>query len=206
MQKEITLKDHITDSFYHADYHGLRIIFDKNSKYFNATKLCFFAFKNYKDWREHHITRFLFDLVEKYTMKEQELYIEIPKKTGVSEVSGVYLHIYFLKFISEWINSDSEMSGYVYVISTEESENNNLYMIGSAKNFVRKMSEINKHIKSGKKFYTVLLYESYNAHLLETKIHVQLNDYKTKDAFFMCNLDIIKEKFSSEICIKIYPE
>lgn len=203
MQSEIILKEQIQDNFYYAEYHGSRIIFDKDSKYFNATKLCFFAFKNYKDWRQHHITRFLFDLVEKYTMKDQELYIE---STNNQRISGVYLHIYFLKFISEWLTTDSDISGYIYVISTEESENNNLYMIGSAKNFVRKMSEINKHIKFGKKFYTVLLYESYNAKLLETKIHVQLKDYKTKNEFFMCNLNIIEEKFSAETCIKIYPE
>lgn len=201
MENKIIYKEQIKDNFYYAEYYGLRVIIDKNSEYFNATKLCFFAFKKYKTWRENNITRFLFDLIEKYTMEEQELHIDIPSQPAIS---GIYLNIFFIKFIYEWMNAEPDMSGYVYIITNKEFENNNLFMIGYAKNFVRKMSELNKNMKFFTKFHTVILYESFNAKLLETKIHTQLKEYKTSDGCFMCDLNTIKEKFANETCIKIY--
>lgn len=100
--KEIYLNDlitdHITGYFYNADLFGLNLIVDIRYGYFNATRFCDFANKNFYIWKELDTSKNLFEYIRQ---KTTYIFYTISSHSN-TELSGTYACKELLLNIVSW--------------------------------------------------------------------------------------------------------
>ena len=123
--------EQINDNYYRGEFLGLDLVIDKNTGYFNASKLCKDGNKRFPDWYCLKKTKDLLDHVTKIHPHRNpgvgELYkVKTGKKSVASkEIAGTYVCKELILDISSWISSDFYLKCNEIIIShaTEEVKN-----------------------------------------------------------------------------------
>lgn len=103
----------IQDSFYYIDYFGLKLVVDKTTGYFNATKLCELGGKRYIFWLRLDKTKDLIKILNEYLKRTQNHVGDLTyekkiqnKETCDKSIIGIYIHEYLLLDLALWISTD----------------------------------------------------------------------------------------------------
>lgn len=103
--------EHIKDKFYYGVYGDFKLVVDKDTGYFNATKLCEQGGKNCKKWLRLDKTKLMIDYYKKRTdskLKHDFLYeIRCNNKEQIDKkFIGMYVPKEFILDIASWISID----------------------------------------------------------------------------------------------------
>ncbi|CCU56203.1 N1R/p28-like protein [Mythimna separata entomopoxvirus 'L'] len=105
--------EQIKDSFYYGLFGDFKLIIDKNTGYFNATKLCKDGGKRFKKWLENDRSKELIECFDKdfgspNSDHQKSTYIIESKGTNKLDllISGTYVCDDLLLSISTWISTD----------------------------------------------------------------------------------------------------
>jgi hypothetical protein len=97
---------HIKDTFYYGIFDNFKIVVDKSSGYFNASKLCELVGKIYEDWCNLDTSKTILDY---YSNRDESCMYEIQSnaKDKLSEqIKGIYLPPEILVNILSWVSTD----------------------------------------------------------------------------------------------------
>lgn len=193
----------IKDNFYFENHGDLRIVVDKNTGYFNATKLCAQRKKFYKHWIQNKRTK---NLLAKVFCENKLPIYEIKQNNKYQlnkQISGTYIPIELIDDLIQWINSNPEKDtqGIVYIITSDIHENNNIYKIGYTINLKRRLEQFNAYrLEEVEPLFRVV--ESFNfknAYKAEQNIHKKLEEFRINcTEFFKCDLQTIKDVILQE--------
>nr|AAB96622.1 17K ORF [Heliothis armigera entomopoxvirus] len=108
--------EQIKDSFHYGLFGDFKLIIDKNTGYFNATKLCKDGGKRFDHWLENTKSK---ELIEYYdekispgspgdinNIKKSHYYINLKGNNINNIISGTYVYINILLNIASWISID----------------------------------------------------------------------------------------------------
>ncbi|ARF02753.1 SWPV1-178 [Shearwaterpox virus] len=102
----ITLR-HIDKQFCYVKLYDLCIIVMKNGDYVNASKLCRYENKRFKDWKSQDISKELIEYTETLLSDGQDTkYSAIIKINHDKKVSGTYICAYVLPHLAVWLSPD----------------------------------------------------------------------------------------------------
>ncbi|CCU56201.1 N1R/p28-like protein [Mythimna separata entomopoxvirus 'L'] len=105
----------IKDSFYYGLFGDFKLIIDKNTGYFNATKLCKDGGKEYKHWYENTKSREFILFIDAFlrsrnTDRANKDILYVKKGNNKTEedkiITGTYVHKLLLLNISLWISNE----------------------------------------------------------------------------------------------------
>ncbi|AAK82176.1 315L [Invertebrate iridescent virus Kaz2018] len=193
----------IKDNFYYGLFRDFKLVVDKNTECFNATKLCNSGGKQFRQWTRLEKSK---KLMEYYSRRGSQQMYEIKgdnKDQLVTQTTGTYAPIDFFEDIKRWIQlpKASSASGVVYVVTTSILQVHNVFKIGYTKNFEERLKTFNDYRHSLEpQFFAVAIYDTDNAKKLETTIHKKLKDFRSEGEFFQVELSVIKEAFLKEDC------
>ena len=104
--------EQICDNYYRGEFLGLDLIIDKNTGFFNASKLCKDGNKEFKFWRNNKKTKELFKFVEKISPGKNS-YLEKPSiKSGkYSSVETKQIGEEIILDLASWISHDTTEKG-----------------------------------------------------------------------------------------------
>jgi KilA-N domain/Meiotically up-regulated gene 113 len=203
--------EQIKDNFYYGLFGDFKLVIDKSTECFNATKLCNFGKKRFVDWNKTLRSKKLIEYFssrcddEFYKDKSQHTY-EIKgdnKNKLIAQTTGQYLPPELLDDVIHWIKTprSNNKEGVVYIITTSSLIFNNVFKIGYTKNFGQRLDILNDYRHSSEpQFFPVAVYTSVTAKQLETKIHRKLHAYRCEGEFFQHDLEAIKSSFEDEEC------
>lgn len=180
-----------------------KLVIDKSTGCFNATKLSNFGVKKFKHWTTLEKSK---RLLTYYGSKSCAMYeVRLTNNDDLNKlVTGQYLPQEFLQPLIDWIKlpKASSTQGVVYVITNSFLESDNIYYkIGYTKNFQQRLDTFNEYRHSREpQFYPVALFSTSDAKKLETTVHKKLKDFRSEGEFFECNLSVINEAFKDEEC------
>ncbi|CCU56245.1 N1R/p28-like protein [Mythimna separata entomopoxvirus 'L'] len=182
----------INQSFYYYYIKELKIIVDIRSNYFNITKLCEHANKNFIEWSNKKTSKNYIDYLFKNCDIKMLTYIITGNKESC--IPGIYAHPKLLNKIINWIKdikNDDENGYYVYIASTEKYLNKNIFVMGFTNSLKYKLNKLNKYRLLNDKYY-YLYKNKINTELIEHDIKEYLKQYILKyeifDIFYECCL------------------
>ena len=212
---ENCIYEHIKDTFYYGLFGDFRLVIDKSTGFFNATKLCDQGGKNYRNWSRLEKSK---KMVEYYQKNCPDSFYEVhgdnenARRTdsqGMYEVklqnndkinkqiTGTYVPFQFFEEIKSWIKfKKSDKRGVVYVVTNANLEQQLIHKIGYTQNLHDRLETFNKYRKFDPCFYPKLVYQSENAKSLEGKVHLALKHYSLGNEFFKVALDQIETIFT----------
>ena len=86
--------EHIKDSFYYGVFGDFKLVIDKNTGYFNATKLCIVGAKHFRQWKVLEKSRRLIEYYQKNRRQNSDVYYEIKgsnKDKTEKQFTGTYV-------------------------------------------------------------------------------------------------------------------
>lgn len=190
--ESILYGDHIKDSYYKV-VDNLKLVVDKETGYFNATKMCNQYGKNFFQWARLDGSK---DLLQKYKDNGGIDTYRIrggPRNNINRQITGTYIPLKFLENIKEWIKQTDR--GFVYVVTNGNLQPQNIYNIGFDKNIIRKMNTFNRYRQFEPQFYHTFLFESENAKDLKIWLHFILQKYDLGNDFFKVSPNQIVDAF-----------
>lgn len=185
--------EHIKDSFYYKVINDFKLIIDKDTGYFNANKLCHQNGKNFFQWSRLDRSKRLLQEhknnggIDAYKIKCG------PRNVLDNQISGTYIPLELLEEIKDWMKHANK--GYVYVVTNDYLQPQNIYNIGFERNIERRMKAFNKYRQFEPQFYHILLFESENAQDLKTELHSNLKTFALGDDFFKVSSNHIVNTF-----------
>lgn len=191
--------ERIKDNFYYGLFGDFKLVVDKNTGCFNATKLCNEGGKQFRQWTRLEKSQRLINFYKNriYEIKGDN------SNESVAQTTGQYVPEEMFEHIKHWIETPkaSSTSGVVYVVTTSILQMHNIFKIGFTKNFEERLETFNDYRHSLEpQFFAVAIYETSNAKKLETLIHKKLKNYRSEGEFFELDLSFIKEAFLKEDC------
>lgn len=93
----------IKDDFYYSDFLGLKIIVDKKTGFFNATKLCVSGGKQFYDWFHDDRTQKLWSYLRRYE-HNHTIVLNYDINDSNDEISGTYVHEDLILDLALWIS------------------------------------------------------------------------------------------------------
>ena len=200
--------ENIKDTFYYGVFGDFKLVIDKATGYFNATKLCVNGGKRFRDWTRLEKSKNMTEYYEKsWGGIDGNLTYEVKGANNDKlnkQVTGTYVPFEFLEEIKSWIRfKKTDKSGVVYVITNTNLEPQLIHKIGYAQDLDDRLDTFNKYRKFEPCFYQKLVYESENAKNLEGKVHLALKQYAQGNEFFKVSLEQIEEAFTELGCIPI---
>lgn len=197
--------EQIKDNFYYGIFGDFKLVVDKNTGCFNATKLCNDGGKKFFKWTYLEKSRLL-DFYKDKSRPQAEAIYEVKGDNNnklVAQTTGQYLPQELLDDVVHWIKTprSNNKEGVVYVITTSSLLFNNVFKIGYTKNLSQRLDSFNEFRHSSEpQFFPVAVYSTFNAKQLETKIHRKLHAYRCEGEFFQHDLEAIKALFDDEEC------
>jgi hypothetical protein len=199
--------EHIKDTFYYGIFGDFKLIIDKATGYFNATKLCVNGGKEYKKWSRLEKSKNMVEYYQKLRAGGPQITYEVKLQNNDKlnkQVTGTYVPFEFFEEIKSWMKfKKTDKSGVVYVITNTSIEPCNIHKIGYTQDLDDRLETFNKYRKFEPCFYPKLVYESDNAKELEGKVHSALKQYNEGNEFFKVSLNQIEEVFTQLGCIPI---
>jgi T5orf172 domain/KilA-N domain len=197
--------EQIKDNFYYGIFGDFKLVVDKETGCFNATKLCNDGGKKFAYWTRLEKSRRLIEFYKDKSRPLQVLYeVKGDNNNEVQKlITGQYAPQELLEDIIHWIKvkKTTNTEGVVYVVTTSSLIFNNVFKIGYTKNFQQRLDTFNDYRHSSEpQFFPVAIYNSSHAKQLETKIHRKLHTYRCEGEFFQHNLEDIKASFEDEEC------
>ena len=123
-------------NFEKQTYNGISVIFETNTGYFNATKMCV---DNRKQWRHYKITKMWSNKVEAFNRfygKKScggilpDGKISFEPENVANEWRGEYVHPKLIHFVAEWCSDDYAFKVAELMDSINEQVHNRVEMIG----------------------------------------------------------------------------
>lgn len=103
------ISEKIKDSFWYVENVDFKIVIDRNTGYFNATKLCIRSNKLYKTWFQNKKTKELFEIFESQYHNDNGSSYEIQGENNnddlTKQYTGVYIHPDLLLNVGMWIST-----------------------------------------------------------------------------------------------------
>lgn len=99
--------EQIKDNFYYGKFGEFRLVIDKNTGCFNATKLCHDGNKDFSQWKRLERVKELVKFYENSSSGDSQPWnyeIKGNNRTVVSKVTGQYVEKDFILDIASWIS------------------------------------------------------------------------------------------------------
>ncbi|CCU56435.1 N1R/p28-like protein [Mythimna separata entomopoxvirus 'L'] len=122
--------EHIKDTFYYGLFGDFKLVIDKNTGCFNATKLCNLGGKKFKHWKSLEKSKDLIEYIKKSRGRDHDSgFYEIKgdnKDDLVKKVTGQYVPKEIILDISSWISIEFYMKCNDVIINYHTKEFKNL--------------------------------------------------------------------------------
>uniref|UniRef100_V5GSQ5 Putative KilA-N domain-containing protein n=1 Tax=Anoplophora glabripennis TaxID=217634 RepID=V5GSQ5_ANOGL len=182
--------EQIQDQHWHGPHGDSKIIIDKDTGYFNATKLCQDGGKEFKYWLRNKRSKELM----RYYVSESARGEKYPSSYYIHGnqydiISGTYLHPTMLGEVIQWIwlSRTEENGGYVYIATTMKYGARNVYKVGYTKDPEQRLKEFNNYRANFDLFFYVDLTRVSSAKESETAVHQTLESYRVeKELNWIC--------------------
>ena len=119
--------EQIKDNYYRGEFLGLNLVIDKNTGYFNASKLCRDGKKEFKDWLKNKKTKELMKYISKIHPPENSPVGGYKIKTGhksveSNEIAGTYVCKELILDIASWISPEFYLKCNGIIMNHAEAE------------------------------------------------------------------------------------
>jgi hypothetical protein len=98
--------EHIKDTFYYGIFGDFKLIIDKATGYFNATKLCVNGGKEYKKWSRLEKSKNMVEYYQKLRAGGPQITYEVKLQNNDKlnkQVTGTYVPFEFFEEIKSWM-------------------------------------------------------------------------------------------------------
>jgi len=146
-----TCYEHIKDTFYYGLFGDFKLVVDKATGCFNATKLCEQGGKNYFNWRRLEKSK---NMVEYYHKNCQNsggnfLYeVKLQNNDHLNKkITGAYVPKEFFSELVSWMKfKKTNKNGFVYVVTNANIKPLSIQKIGFAQNVEARLSTFNQYV------------------------------------------------------------
>ncbi|CCU56257.1 N1R/p28-like protein [Mythimna separata entomopoxvirus 'L'] len=140
--------EHIKDTFYYGLFGNFKLVIDKNTGCFNATKLCNLGSKRYRNWLSLERSKELIKFIDKNRRLDHSAYfyeINDSNKNHISkQITGQYVPKEIILDISSWISVEFYLKCNDIIINYYNKEFKNL----SDQDIQNKVKEIEDNYKN----------------------------------------------------------